>query len=346
MNTYFRILSYGRPWGIYIPQYVIYTFGYVVFSIFNLILLIPLLDILFNQVDQDAIAAYSQLPEFSFDVAYFKNLFNYYFGQIIQEEGKIGALKYVCITIVVASLLSNLFRYLVSIILAFIRSNVVKNLREDLYQNLTLLHLGFFTEKRKGDIISRVTNDVQQIEFTVVDSIKVLLQEPVLIIGQFILLFAISAELTLYTLLMIPLSGLLIGIISKRLKLKATEGQGSLGKITNLVDETLTGMRLIKAFTARNTVIRRFREEVHKYAGITVSIAKKADLASPFSEFMGIMVVTLILLIGGISVLQSNSELTASQFITFIIVFARIMQPAKAVANSYSLIQRGCLIKN
>jgi len=341
MNTYFRILSYGRPWGIYIPQYIIYTLGYVVFSIFNLILLIPLLDVLFNQVNQDAIATYSQIPEFSFDVTYFKNLFNYYFSQIIQEQGKIGALKYVCITIVIASLLANLFRYLVSIILAFIRSNVVKNLRVDLYQSLTLLHLGYFTEKRKGDIVSRVTNDVQQIEFTVVDSLKVLLQEPVLIIGQFILLFAISAELTLYTLLMIPLSGLLIGIISKRLKLKATEGQGSLGKITNLVEETLTGMRLIKAFTARNTVIRRFRDEVHKYAGITVSIAKKADLASPFSEFMGIMVVTLILLIGGISVLQNDSALTASQFITFIIVFARIMQPSKAVANSYSMVQRG-----
>ena len=341
MNTYFRILSYGRPWGIYIPQYLIFTFFYVVFSVFNLVLLIPLLDVLFNQVDQVTLGAISQLPDFRLDVTYFKDLFNYYFLNIIREEGKIGALKYVCVIIIIASFLANLFRYLVSVILAYIRAHVIKNLRNDIYANLTRLHLGYFTEKRKGDIVSRITNDVQQVEFTVVDSLKVLLQEPLFIIGQFVLLFAISAKLTLYTLLMIPISGLIIGIISKRLKLKATEGQSSLGRITNQVEETLTGIRLIKAFTARNSVIKRFKEEVRKYAGITVSISKKTDLASPFSEFLGLAVVALILLIGGTSVLQQDASLTASQFITFIIVFARIMQPAKAVANSYSFIQRG-----
>ena len=341
MNTYFRILSYGKPWGIYIPQYVIFTLFYVVFSVINLVLLIPLLDVLFNQVDQETIGAVSQLPDFRLDVAYFKDFFNYYFLNIIREEGKIGALKYVCLIIVIASLFANLFRYFVSVILAYIRAHVIKNLRNDIYANLTRLHLGYFTEKRKGDIVSRITNDVQQVEFTVVDSLKVLLQEPLFIIGQFVLLFAISAKLTLYTLLMIPISGLIIGIISKRLKLKATEGQSSLGRITNQVEETLTGIRLIKAFTARNSVIKRFKEEVRKYAGITVSISKKTDLASPFSEFLGLAVVALILLIGGTSVLQQDASLTASQFITFIIVFARIMQPAKAVANSYSFIQRG-----
>ncbi len=341
MNTYFRILSYGKPWGIYIPQYVIFTLFYVVFSVINLVLLIPLLDVLFNQVDQETIGAVSQLPDFRLDVAYFKDFFNYYFLNIIREEGKIGALKYVCLIIVIASLFANLFRYFVSVILAYIRAHVIKNLRNDIYANLTRLHLGYFTEKRKGDIVSRITNDVQQVEFTVVDSLKVLLQEPLFIIGQFALLFAISAKLTLYTLLMIPISGLIIGIISKRLKLKATEGQSSLGRITNHVEETLTGIRLIKAFTARNSVIKRFKEEVRIYAAITVSISKKADLASPFSEFLGLAVVALILLIGGTSVLQHDASLTASQFITFIIVFARIMQPAKAVANSYSFLQRG-----
>jgi len=341
MNTYLRILSYGKPWGIYIPQYIVYTLLYIVFSVFNLALLIPLLDVLFNQVDPEILNQLSARPEFSMDFTYFKDIFNYYFAQIIAAEGKIGALKYVCVVIIFASFFTNVFRYLISVILAYVRANVIKNIRMDVYTNLTRLHLGYFTEKRKGDIVSRSTNDVQQLEYTVVNSLKDLMREPLLIIGQFVLLFAISAKLTFYTLLLIPISGIMIGVFTKRLKLRATQGQASIGMITNMLEETLTGIRLIKAFTARNSMIKKFTAEVRKFARINVSISKKVDLAGPLSEFLGIVVVSVILLIGGISVLENNNTITASQFITFIIVFARILQPAKAVANAYSLIQRG-----
>ncbi len=341
MNTYFRLLSYGKPWGVSLPQYIIYSILYVIFSVFNLALLIPLLDVLFNQVNVDSMVLVESLPAFSFDVSYFKDLFNFYFQSIILDHGIIGALVYVCIIIVAASFLSNFFRYLIMVILAIIRTRVIRNLRSHIYENLTRLHLGYFTEKRKGDIVSRVTNDIQQIEWTIVDSIKVFLQEPILIVGQFILLFTISVELTLYTLLLMPVSALLIGIISRKLKQKASEGQSIMGRITNTVEETLSGVRLIKAFTARNMMIKKFQDEISKYARIMVSVAKRTDLASPFSEFMGIAIVTGILLIGGIAVLDNKSDITASQFITFIIVFARLMQPAKAIAASYSGIQRG-----
>ena len=341
MKTYLRILSYGKPWGVYIPQYLIFTFFYVVFSVFNLALLIPLMDVLFNQVDPEVANQVATSPDFSLELSYFKDLFNYHFGNMIATQGKIGALKYVCIVIVGASLFSNLFRYLISIILAYVRANVIKNLRTDIYQNLTRLHIGYFTEKRIGDIVSRTTNDVQQIENTVVNSLKVLLREPLLIMGQFALLFTISSMLTIYTLLLIPISGVVIGTFTKRLKMKATEGQVSIGLITNMVQETLSGIRLIKAFTARNSMIRKFGGEVRRYARINISVSKKVDLAGPLSEFMGIIVVSGILFVGGVSVLQNDAAITASQFITFIIVFARILQPAKAVANSYSLIQRG-----
>jgi len=340
MKTYFRLLSYGKPWRVSLPQYIFYSLLYVIFSVFNLALLIPLLDVLFNQVNVETITL-SSLPVFSFDVSYFKDLFNHYFNSVIIQKGIVGALIYVCIIIVASSFFSNLFRYLIMILLAIIRTRVIKNLRQHIYENLTRLHLGYFTEKKKGDIVSRVTNDIQQIEWTIVDSIKVLLQEPILIIGQFLLLFTISAKLTLYTLLLLPISALLIGIISKQLKQKATEGQDVMGRITNTVEETLTGIRLIKAFTARNMMLSKFQEEISRYARIMVSVAKRTDLASPFSEFMGIAIVAGILLIGGISVLDQDSNLTASQFITFIIVFARIMQPAKAIAATYSVIQRG-----
>jgi len=319
----------------------VYSLFYVIFSVFNLALLIPLLNILFSQVDVDSMEILTSLPSFSMDVSYFMDVFNYYFQSIIIQEGAIGALTYVCIIIASASLLSNIFRYLIMIILAIIRTRVIKNLRADIYANLTRLHLGYFTEKRKGDIVTRVTNDIQQIEWTIVDSIKVLLQEPILIIGQFILLFTISAKLTLYTVLLLPISALLIGVISKQLKQKATEGQDVMSNITSNVEETISGVRLIKAFTARNMMIKKFQDEISRYAKIMISVAKRTDLASPFSEFMGIAIVTGILLLGGIEVLDKDSDITASQFITFIIVFARIMQPAKAIAASYTVIQRG-----
>lgn len=341
MNTYFRILSYGKPWGIYIPQYLVYTILYVVFSVFNLALLIPLLDVLFNQVNPDIINQVTERPDFALEVNYFKDMFNFYFGSMIIEQGKVGALKFICFVIIGASFLANFFRYLISVILAYVRANVIKNLRLDIYENLTSLHIGYFTEKRKGDIISRSTNDVQQLEFTVVNSLKVLLREPILIVGQFMLLFTISSSLTIYTLLLIPISGTIIGVFTKRLKMKATEGQESLGLITNFIDETLSGIRLIKAFTARNAMINKFLAEVKRYANISVSVSKRSELAGPISEVLGIIVVSGILYIGGVSVLENSTSITASQFITFIIVFARVLQPAKAVANSYSLIQRG-----
>lgn len=341
MNTYFRLLSYGKPWGATLPQYIIYSLLYVIFSVFNLALLIPLLDVLFNQVNVEAMEIPAALPAFSLEISYFKELFNYYFQTTIINEGVVGALIYVCLIIVGASFLSNLFRYLIMVILAVVRSRLIRNLRAALYENLTRLHLGYFTEKRKGDIVSRATNDIQQIEWTVVDSIKVFMQEPVLLLGQFILLFSISVKLTFYTLILLPISATLIGVISKSLKQKASLGQETMGRITNTVEETLTGVRLIKAFTARSAMIDRFWKHIDGYARIMVSVSKRTDLASPFSEFMGIAIVTGILLIGGIAVLDNDSDLTASQFITFIIVFARILQPAKAIAASYSTIQRG-----
>jgi subfamily B ATP-binding cassette protein MsbA len=218
---------------------------------------------------------------------------------------------------------------------------VVKNIRNDVFEKTIGLDIGYFTSERKGDIMLKITSDVQQVEVAATDSLKVVLLEPALLIGYFVALFAISPQLTFFSLILLPLSGGLIAGIAKRLKLAASMTQSSLGRIANQVDEAISGIRLIKAFSAKNYILRKFHGEVDTYSHLTVSMAKKFDLASPISEFLGITVVAGLLLLGGSMVLDADSGLEASYFITFIILFSRVLQPAKAISNSLTAIQRG-----
>lgn len=339
MNTYLRILSYARGLGWYIPQYVITVILYAIFSVVNIALLAPMIDVLFNQVETDKLI--TTAPEVSYSVTYLIELFNYYFNNYMAGRGPMAGLKFVSVAIVSTALLSNIFRYIAAVLLAIIRSKVVKNIRNDVFEKTIGLDIGYFTTARKGDIMLKVTSDVQQIEVATMDSLKVVLLEPALLLGYFIALFAISPQLTLFSLILLPLSGGLIAGIAKRLKLAASMTQSSLGKIANQVEEAISGIRLIKAFSAKKYIIDKFHREVDNYSSLTVSMAKKFDLASPISEFLGITVVAGLLLMGGSMVLNKESGLEASYFITFIILFSRVLQPAKAISNALTSIQRG-----
>lgn len=341
MNTYLRILSHARPFSVYLPQYILYTILYVAFSLVNLSILIPVLEVLFNQVDAEKLSNAGALPEFTVSVDYLKSVFNHYFEIIIRDFGRRGALQYVCGVIIVSVFLANLFRYLSAILLAKFRIRVVTNLRNSIYQKLNSFHIGYFTEKRKGDIVSRVTTDILEVESSVVSTLKVLFKEPALIIGYFSILFSMSVELTLYTMLLLPISGGLISYLAKKLKKRATKSQESLGRINSIIDETLTGMRIIKAFTASTFMIDKFDKEVKNYGKQNMSIATKFELAGPISEFLGIFAVAGLLMIGGSMVLNNESTLSASEFIAFIIIFSQILNPAKAMSNAFSNIQRG-----
>ena len=341
MKTYLRILSYARPLGLYVPQYILYTIIYVIFGLVYMTLLMPLIDVLFDKTSTDNLQGYIQAPSFSLSIEYVKALFNHYFYLVIADQGKMGALKFVCAIMVGSALVSNLFRYLASIILAKVRANVITKLRNHIYDQLTSLHIGYFSNQRKGDLMARVTNDIQQIENTVVSSLKVLLRDPLMIIGNFIVLFLISPTLTLYTLVLLPIAGGVIAEITKRLKKKSIQGQESLGLITNIIEETLTGVRLIKAFTAKALMQKKFGNEVSHYGKISVSISKKSELAGPVSEFLGLVTTSGILLIGGNMIFNSSDALTAAEFITFLALFGRILQPAKNFSKAFSGIQRG-----
>lgn len=338
MKTYFRILSYAKPIGRYLPPFIIFTLLSVLFSLIYFSMLIPVLNVLFNQV---AIESQNTYPQFKWTVDYFKDLFNYYFIDIIQSYGKADALLFVTLIIIVSVLLANLFRYLAGLTLATVRVNVLKNLRMSVFNKVSELHLGYFNNERKGDILSRMSNDVQEVENSVVSTLKVVFREPAIIIGYFFLLFSMSFKLTFFTLIVFPVSGIFISEIAKRLKRKAIQSQESQGRLLGIIDETLSGMRIIKAFTARNYILSKFQKEVTKYSKINISMARKNELASPASEFMGVVVVGCILLYGGNLVLRNESTLSASEFITYIGVFSQILVPAKSISSAFSNIQRG-----
>ena len=295
MKTYFRILQYARPFRRFVPQYFVFTVLGIVFGIFNFALVMPLLNVLFDTVSTAEASAMLQKPAFSLDISYITQLFNYYFGQVILSEGKSGALAFVCILVVVSVLLSNLFKYLGLRIEAVVRATLVHNLREKVYAHITKLQLGYFSNERRGDIMSRLTNDVLEVENSVVSTLNVVIREPFTLIAYFVALFAMSAKLTFFTLLVLPVSGLIISAINKKIRRTAEQGQQNLGNIASVIDETLGSMRIIKAFNAQSFVISKFIRFNDNYSHDVETMHKKRNLASPISEFLGVLSVAGIL---------------------------------------------------
>ncbi|WP_114781928.1 ABC transporter ATP-binding protein [Botryobacter ruber] len=342
MNTYFRILQYAKPYSRFVPLYTIYTVLGIIFGLFNFALIMPLLDVLFGTVGaDDASLMVAEKPAFSFTINFVTGFFKYYFGQIILQEGRQGALVFVCLILIVSVFFANLFRYLAFRVIGSLRAHVVQKMRHAVYQRVTELQLGYFSNERKGDLMTRLTVDLQEVEGSVVNTLTVVIREPISIIAFFIVLFSMSVKLTLFTLLLLPISGGIIAGISKRLKRSAQQGQESLSFILTIIDETLSGIRVIKAFNAEPYILDKFQDQNNRYANIQRSIAYKRDLASPLSEFLGVTVVAGLLYYGGMLVLNQQSELEPSEFIAYIVLFSQVLVPAKALSASFSNIQRG-----
>jgi ATP-binding cassette, subfamily B, bacterial MsbA len=341
MNTYLRILSYARPFRRYFPIYVVYTLLAIVFGLLNFTLLKPLFDVIFEQVDPADLDRYLDKPAFTFSIDYFLHLFNHYFIHIADIYGKFGTLLYVCIIIVICVFLANLFTYLSGVVLAKVRAEIIKKMRMSIFGQVSQMHIGYFSNERKGDLMSKMTNDIQEVENSIVQSLRVIFKEPVTIILYFAVLFFMSPKLTVFTILIIPISGIVIGGITKRLKKKAVESQESLGRIVNILDEAIGGMRVIKAFGAEKFMRSKFDQETDYYSNVNISMARKNELASPASQFLGVTVVAGILLYGGSLVLDNTSNLGASDFITYIVIFTQVLNPAKEISRAASSIQRG-----
>jgi subfamily B ATP-binding cassette protein MsbA len=339
MNVYRRLLSYARPYRRFVIPFSIFTLMAVIFSVFQFALIIPLLNVLFNDNGKEVLSA----PNFSPSTGFIKDAF-YYEVYRLKALKPAYALYFITGIIICAVLLANLFRYLAQRTLIKARTLLVKRIREALFEKINHLHMGFFTKEHKGDLISRMNSDVFEIEGVAASSLEVLIKEPSLVIGYFVALFAISPQLTLFTLITIPISALGIAAVQKKLKRDAKEAQASIGRLLTIMDETLTGMRVIRAFNATGFTLKKFARENDFYRNASLEGFKRREMAPAFSEAAGVIVVAGILLYGGSLILQNGQSaagIQASEFIAFIAIFSQVLRPAKAMVVAGANIQRG-----
>jgi len=339
MKIFTRILSYADFIVRRLVFFFIYSILGIVFSVFNILLAIPMLRLLFSQGKGPVNVP--PIPTFEFSGDYVNNLFNHYNALIIRDYGTLNALLFVCALLIISMTLANVFRFLERVVATKIRVDLVKNIRMDIFRKVTLLHIGYFNNERKGDLMSRFTNDVLEVESAIMNSLKAVLKEPITIAVFFFVLFTLSPQLTLFTLLVLPITGGVLAEIIKRLKRQAKDSQESLGRIVNILDETFGGMRVVKAFNARKFILGKLEAESDYYKKVNKSMSYKNELASPVSEILGTMIIAGIIFFGGNMVLSEGSSLPPEVFLGFIGVFSQIIQPAKNFSNGITSLQRG-----
>jgi subfamily B ATP-binding cassette protein MsbA len=342
MKDYFRLLSFAKPIEKFAIPYIFATILYIIFNTLNLALLAPLLNTIFyNKVGIEPAESLT-LSEIShrswFDImARFSELTNYY----IQNFGGQETLKFVCIVIIASVMLSNVFKYFSSRIIEDLRVHTLLNLRRTVFNNVMDLHVGFFNNARKGDIISKVSSDVQVVQFTVTNTLTVIFKEPVTLIVYVFILLSISLKLTLFSLLVIPISGLIIAKIVKRLRSQATAAQESFANMLGYLDEALSGIKIVKAFNGTEFVKERFHNENKTYSNINRKMVRRQQLASPVSEFLGVLMIAGIVYFGGSLILNKQSSLEPAEFIAYIAIFSQVMRPAKSLTDAFSSIHTG-----
>ncbi len=336
MKKYVRIFKYLSHYKGSILLYFLFTILSIVFSVVSLGMLAPFFDLIFKQ-DPGAMASQDD------------NAFIRIMKEIIIQQrdstgifsGVLGILGLICIIIIVSILLKNLFLYLSYYILNPLKNKIVNALRLDLYNKILHLPIGYFTEKRKGDLISRITNDVNEIESSVVGTLEGWVRDPLTIIINFTVLFYISPQLTFFILLSIPVIGFVIGRITRSLKKQSGEVAVKHGESVSALDETLSGLRVIKAFNVENLLKTRFFAINRELLNAKNHIGYRRDLASPLSEFMGVLVFCGILWFGGQLVLKKEIALDPSVFLAYLALFYNIINPVKTLSTSFSNMQKG-----
>jgi ATP-binding cassette, subfamily B, bacterial MsbA len=330
MKQFLRIFRY-----IHIPQgklwpYLLCTILATALSLFSLGLLSPFMELMFKPDAQSAALDGNAIGNVKL-----------YLERLIRENGKPYALAAICILIVLATLLKNAFLYLSFRISAPVRNNIMSGFRISLYSQILRLPLSYFTEQKKGDLMSRMVGDMSEIYASVIMVLEGLIKDPLTIIGYLAFLVYISPQLSLLMLVLLPVTGLLIGRLSKRLKKDSGEFSVAAGQNLSHVEETLGGIKVIKAFTAEGTMLEKFKKGNHTLFSIHNKMAYRRDLASPLTEVLGVAVLCVILYLGGSFVLKGNNQLSGGDLITYIAAFAMIINPAKNLSSTVFSIQKG-----
>lgn len=338
MDTFRRILAYARPYGKYWPPYLLLSILSVIFGIANYALLGPMLTVLF---ENSSIAVDAVKPEFTPTIGYFSDIFSYTLSRIVCNSGVVRGLAFVSLSLVVACFFSDLCRYLSQRILVNMKTTLMKNIRTDLFSKISSLDIGYFTERRKGDILSSISNDVNEVQNSVASSFHIIFREPLLVIGFLIMLFYMSPRLTLVSLIALPVSAVVITRITRRLRSGSIETQSLMGSLLSQFEEAISGSRIVKAFNAGGYVSGRFAKDNDRHCEVSRQVGNRQELASPTSEFLGISIAAVVLFYGGWLNLHGNLGMTWEQFIVYIMFYWKVLEPAKAISNSYAAIRKG-----
>ncbi|WP_299679156.1 ABC transporter ATP-binding protein [uncultured Tenacibaculum sp.] len=342
MNYFKRILSFVKPYKYRFIYATIFNILFALFNILTVISFLPVLSILFNPDKKVEKPTYEGLRK-SFE--YLKNNFYYEIAQYIEREGAIHTLFLISISVLVLFFFKNLFYFLGSYQMAYLSNGTVKDMRNTLYNKIINLPIGYFTEQKKGDLMSRMTSDIQVVEGSFISSFGGIIREPLTIIIILIVMFSMSYKLTLFVFVTLPLSGLIISWSTKKLKSKALQSQQESGTYLSLLEETIAGLKVVKGFTSENGFFKKFSNSTKRQADLNIQVTHRQKLASPLSEFLGVFTVLAILLYGGSLVLTNNQSalngFDSESFITYIIFFYSTLQPTKAIAGIFTNIRKG-----
>jgi subfamily B ATP-binding cassette protein MsbA len=342
MDKLFSVLKYLNGYWRYAFLNIGFNVLFSILAVFSIALIIPFMDLLFktdNQFYLDIIQKGE--PKFSISLDYFKSYFNLLVAVQIVSFGKAYAIITICVSVFVLTFFKNFSRYMAMYFVAPIRNGVVRDLRNKLYNKILHLPLSYYSNERKGDIMSRMTTDVQEIEWSIMQTLELVFREPLIIIISVSMLISISGYLTLYVFLLLPVAVIIVAVLGKSLKRNAQKSKEILGHLFSMMEETLGGLKIIKAFTGENFVKQRFEKTNDDFYKQSVKVYRKTDLTSPISETIVVGILMLILFIGGKMVISNDGGLSAADFIGYFAIASQIVPPIKQITQAYNNIQKG-----
>lgn len=331
-----RVLSFVKPYWGSVVMNIFFVILSTIFSLLSFSMVVPFLNLLFNPDNLIMVK-----PEFSLSSDVLIEIMNYYISSVIIARGQATALIFICALLVLAFFLRNLTIYMASYYMASVRVNSIRDFRAAVYNKILVLPLSFYSKQKKGDIIARITTDLQEIEVSIMNYLDVFIKSPITIIAYFAYMLGVSWELTLFVLCVLPIGGIVIGKIGKSLKKDSKEGQTRLANMISNIEETISGLRIIKAFNAINYTNEKFEEQNENYSKLLRFVHRKRDLSSPMSELLSAIVISVVLWFGSTLILSGDATITAANFIAYIVVFSQIIPPAKSFSHGFYNLQKG-----
>ena len=339
-KTYFRLLGFAKPLSRYTIPYFVFAALHALFNTFNYAMIIPILNAMFNSDGGFVFTPIYVLPEITLDESGLNTVLSYIYTHTFGEE--FVQMKFLAMlggVLVSMNLFSNLFRYAAAMTVESLRINTLRRMRNEMFARVANMNVGYFSNQRKGDIMSKITQDVMVVQYCITNTLQVAFRDPLLIIGYMTLMIGISWQLSLFAVLFLPIVGLVIGRIVKRLRHPAKRGQERMADLVSVVEESLSGIKIVKGYNATNFIVDKFKKINLDMSQLILSMARRQQLASPMSEFLGLTAVAIILVFGGS--LVEHGMVTGAGFIAFVAAFSQITRPLRSFIDQFANINQG-----